>query len=56
MNPDEHVQVDAVQLRRRRPTSAPAHTATSTTVAAVPCSTSRQNGVYVPAISTKIIE
>ena len=38
------------------PTAAPTHTAIRTTVAIVPCNTSRQYGVYVPAISTKIIE
>ena len=38
------------------PASAPNQTMPSTTVASVPCSTSRPNGVYVPAMSTKIIE
>jgi hypothetical protein len=38
------------------PAAAPAHTPASTTTCSEPSRTRTPNGVYVPAISTKIIE
>ena len=55
MNPDTTCR-SVRQSFTPTPASAPAHTIASSTSAAVPCITSRQNGVYVPAISRKIME
>ena len=38
------------------PVTAPAHTVASMTTLQAPLNASRHNGVYVPAIRTKIIE
>ena len=45
-----------IELRRTTPASAPPQTRPKTTQRAVPSSSSRANGVYVPAMRMKIIE
>ena len=55
MNPDSTCRSTRYSLVAT-PIAAPTHAMISETVPRVPCSTSRQNGVYVPAINTKIME
>ncbi len=43
-------------IRKAMPARAPPQTPASTAVLVAPCSSSKANGVYVPAINTRIIE